>query len=120
VADRNRLRVGKSRLLVVRRSEDSNRIARRCAEPGWRAAVLDEGASRHAFGLRATEEGSGSRAPASASGASNAIRNEPTRLSSGSDDEVGDFAARSAASGASHRTEREQRTQKNERGPLQV
>src|SRR5688500_9871543 len=50
-----------------------NRIARRRAEPGWRAAVLDEGASRHAFRLRATEEGSGSRAPASASGASNAI-----------------------------------------------
>src|SRR5688500_2738876 len=79
-----------------------NRIARRRAEPGWRAAVLDEGASRHAFRLRATEEGSGSRAPASASGASNAIRNEPTPLSSASDDEVGDFAARSDLSGASH------------------
>jgi hypothetical protein len=25
------------------------RIARRRAEPGWRAAVLDEGASRHVF-----------------------------------------------------------------------
>jgi hypothetical protein len=29
------------------------------AEPGWRAAVLDERASRHAFRLRAREEGSG-------------------------------------------------------------
>jgi hypothetical protein len=34
------------------------KVARR-AEPGWRAAVLDEGASRHVFRLRATEEGSG-------------------------------------------------------------
>ena len=35
------------------------RIAPRRAEPGWRAAVLDEGASRHVFRLRATEEGCG-------------------------------------------------------------
>ena len=45
-------------------------IARRRTEPGWRAAVLDERASRHALRLRGSEEGSGSRAPASASGAS--------------------------------------------------
>ena len=45
-------------------------IARRRTEPGWRAAVLNERASRHAFRLRGSEEGSGSRAPASASGAS--------------------------------------------------
>jgi hypothetical protein len=38
---------------------------------GWRAAVLDERASGHAFRLRASEEGSGSQAPASASEASN-------------------------------------------------
>jgi hypothetical protein len=36
-------------------------------------------------------------------------RSEPTRLSSGSDDNVGGFPARSAASGASNQTEREQR-----------
>jgi hypothetical protein len=41
------------------------------ARPGSRAAVLDEGASRHAFRLRASEEGSGSEAPILASGASN-------------------------------------------------
>jgi hypothetical protein len=41
------------------------------AEQGWRAAVLDERASRHAFRPRASEEGSGHEAPASASGASN-------------------------------------------------
>ena len=46
-------------------------IARRRTEPGWRAAVLDERASRHALRLRASEEGSGDRVPASASGASN-------------------------------------------------
>jgi hypothetical protein len=46
-------------------------IARRRTELGWRAAVLDERESRHAFRLRASEEGSGSLAPASASGASN-------------------------------------------------
>ena len=34
-------------------------IALRRAEPGWRAAVLDERASRHAFRLRARKEGSG-------------------------------------------------------------
>jgi hypothetical protein len=34
-------------------------IARRRTEPGWRAAVLDERASRHALRLRASEEGSG-------------------------------------------------------------
>src|SRR5215203_1417288 len=32
-------------------------IARRRTEPGWRAAVLDERASRHAFRLRASKEG---------------------------------------------------------------
>jgi hypothetical protein len=40
----------------------TSKIALRRTEPGWRAAVLDE---------RASEEGSGYRAPASASGASN-------------------------------------------------
>ena len=35
-----------------------NRIARRCAEPGWCAAVLDERASRHVLRLRVSEEGS--------------------------------------------------------------
>ena len=54
-------------------------IARRRTEPGWRAAVLDERASRHALRLRGSEEGSGSRAPASASGASNARRRERRR-----------------------------------------
>jgi hypothetical protein len=39
--------------------------------------------------LRASEEGSGYRAPASASGASNIEGNEGTRSSSPSDDEVG-------------------------------
>jgi len=34
-------------------------IARRRAEPGWRAVVLDDRASRHAFRLRGSEEGSG-------------------------------------------------------------
>jgi hypothetical protein len=34
-------------------------IARRRAEPGRRAADLDERASRHAFRLRGSEEGSG-------------------------------------------------------------
>ena len=32
------------------------RIAHRRAEPGWRAAVLEDEASRHAFHLRASEE----------------------------------------------------------------
>jgi hypothetical protein len=40
-------------------ASNQTRITRRRAEPGWRAAVLDEGASRHAFRLRASEEGSG-------------------------------------------------------------
>ena len=31
----------------------------RRTEPGWRAAVLDERESRHAFRLRTSEEGSG-------------------------------------------------------------
>jgi hypothetical protein len=66
------------------------------AEPGWRAAVLDERGSRHAFRLRASEEGSGERAPASASGASNARRSERRRFSSASDDEVGGLKARDA------------------------
>jgi hypothetical protein len=39
--------------------------------PGSRAAVLDEGASRHALRLRASEEGSGSKGAILASGASN-------------------------------------------------
>jgi hypothetical protein len=39
---------------------------------GWRAADLDERTSGHAFRPRASEEGSGSQAPASASEASNA------------------------------------------------
>ena len=34
-------------------------IARRRAEPGWRAAVLDDRDSRDAFRLRGSEEGSG-------------------------------------------------------------
>jgi hypothetical protein len=40
-------------------SERSNQrwIARRRAEPGWRAAVLDERAPRHALRLRVSEEG---------------------------------------------------------------
>jgi hypothetical protein len=33
----------------MRHSCERREIARRRAEPGWRAAVLDEGASRHAF-----------------------------------------------------------------------
>jgi hypothetical protein len=53
------------------RAEQSNlRIARRCAEPGWRAAVLDERASsqpckqsgfRIGCWLGASEEGSGNK-----------------------------------------------------------
>jgi hypothetical protein len=46
-------------------------IARRRAEPGWRAAVLDERASRHVSVCEESAEGSGSQAPASASEASN-------------------------------------------------
>src|SRR4249920_2815170 len=61
------------------RSCERRIIARRRTEPGWRAAVLDERASRHAFRLRVSEEGSGSRAPASASGASNVDRSEQRR-----------------------------------------
>jgi hypothetical protein len=72
------------------RSEQSNSGSRAAVlSPGWRAAVLDVGASRHVFRLRVTEEGSGSRAPASASGASNALRSEPTRFWLACDDEVG-------------------------------
>ena len=41
-----------------RTSCERREIARRRAEPGWRAAVLDERASRHAFRLRESEEGS--------------------------------------------------------------
>ena len=52
------------------------------------AAVLDEGASRHAFRLRTSEEGSGQQAPASASGASNVHGASRGVLSSVSDDEV--------------------------------
>jgi hypothetical protein len=48
--------------------------------------------------LRASEEGSGYRAPASASGASNIEGNEGTRSSSPSDDAVGGCPARSARS----------------------
>ena len=69
--------------------ELQRRIAPRRAEPGWRAAVLDERASGHAFRLRASKEGSGYRAPASASGASNAEGTSRHALSSASDDEVG-------------------------------
>ena len=65
------------------------------------------------------------RAPPHGGGVSRGV------LSSASDDDGGgsearlreqppDKGARSAASGASHRTGREQRAQKNERGPLQV
>jgi hypothetical protein len=49
--------VGQSRQRSDRRARPSLgalEIARRRAEPGWRAAVLDEGASRHAFRLRAS------------------------------------------------------------------
>jgi hypothetical protein len=58
-------------------------------EPGWRAAVLDERASRHAFRLRASEEGSGYQAPASASGASNMQEGSRGVLSSANDDDGG-------------------------------
>src|SRR5215211_3849328 len=72
----------------------SVKIARRRAEPGWRAAVLDEGASRHVFRLRAPEEGGGQGAPASASGASNPRRRERRRFPSANDDEVGGLPSR--------------------------
>ena len=59
---------GRQRLpsaILSERSEQSNteraiqpQIAHRRAEPGWRAAVLDERGSRHVFRLRASEEGS--------------------------------------------------------------
>jgi hypothetical protein len=75
-------------------SRERRKVARRRAEPGWRAAVLDERASRHAFRLRASEEGSGYRAPASASGASNVEGASGGALSSASDDEVGGCHAR--------------------------
>jgi hypothetical protein len=42
----------------AQRAEQSD-IARRRAEPGWRAPVWTSRASRHAFRLRASEEGSG-------------------------------------------------------------
>jgi hypothetical protein len=73
-------------------------IARRRTEPGWRAAVLDERASRHVFRLRASEEGSGYQAPASASGASNVKGASRGVLPSGSDDDGGGFTARCASS----------------------
>ena len=66
-----------------------SRIVRRRAEPGWRAAVLDERASRHVFRLRGSEEGSGHQAPASASGANNEDGGSSHASSSASDDEVG-------------------------------
>jgi hypothetical protein len=37
----------------------ASEIARRRMEPGWRAAVLDDRASRRVFCLRASEDGSG-------------------------------------------------------------
>jgi hypothetical protein len=61
----------------------------RRAEPGWRAAVLDERGSRQVFRLRASEEGSGHQAPASASGASNVDGASRHALSCASVDEVG-------------------------------
>jgi hypothetical protein len=73
-------------------------IARRRTEPGWRAAVLDERASRHVFRLRGSEEGSGYQAPASASGASNVKGASRGVLPSGSDDDGGGFTARCASS----------------------
>ncbi len=47
--------------LERKRAEQSNLADRapRRAVPGWRAAVLDERASRHVFRLRVSEEGSG-------------------------------------------------------------
>ena len=70
----------------------------RRTEPGWRAAVLDERESRHAFRLRTSEEGSGYRAPAAASGVSNTTRSERRRCSSASDDDGGGFKALRCAS----------------------
>ena len=50
---------------------------------------MDERGSRHASRPRTSEEGSGTQAPASASGASNRKRSEATRFSSANDDKVG-------------------------------
>ena len=67
-------------------------IARSRTEPGWRAAVLDERGSRHAFRLRASEEGMAFKRQAQRAeramdrGASGGV------LSSGSDDDGGGFA----------------------------
>jgi hypothetical protein len=69
---------------------------------GWRAAVLDERASRHAFRLRASEEGSGLQSASLSERSEQYTRRERTRFLSASDDEVAGFRARSAASGASN------------------
>jgi hypothetical protein len=47
------------RAALKQASCERREIAHRRSELGWRAAVLDERASRHAFRLRASEEGSG-------------------------------------------------------------
>jgi hypothetical protein len=72
----------------LRKAADTER------QPQRAERAMSQGASRHAFRLRATEEGSGYRAPASASGASNVTGSERRRLSSASDDEVGGSHAR--------------------------
>ena len=69
----------------------ASEIARPPHGGGWRAAVLDERAS-----LRASEEGSGSSAPASASGASIGQGASRGVLSSASDDDGGGYKARDA------------------------
>jgi hypothetical protein len=70
----------------------ASEIALRRTEPGWRVAVLDKRVSRHVLRLRASEEGSGSQAPAPASGASN-VKGEQRRIPSASDDDVGGVKA---------------------------
>ena len=69
-------------------------IARRRAEPGWRAAVLDERASRHAFVCEGVRKAAASEHQAQR--AERAMCKEPSGgvLSSASDDEVGGCHAR--------------------------
>jgi hypothetical protein len=64
------------------RSEPSDTaIAHRRAELGWRAAVLDEQESRHAFRLQAGEEGTGSPGASLCERSEQYIRNERMRCS---------------------------------------
>jgi DnaJ homologue, subfamily C, member 28, conserved domain len=64
-------------------------ITRRRTEPGWRAAVLDKRASRHAFRLRVSEEGSWLTSASLSERSEQYVRSERRRSSSASDDDGG-------------------------------